>query len=157
MTNIVDAVRNESLHAKNSERLLGSSEIIESLFGKQKYIEKQQSKSGFTGLILSAAALVSTTTKSVIQKAMESTKTKTVVEWCNKNIGKSVHAKRVDAFQFLASGAIQNTFKDHLLKSVDVIGNNDINNTVSVETISSLYLSNKSEQKMSQFLLGDKG
>ncbi|MGB6976870.1 MAG: hypothetical protein WBE18_05390, partial [Gammaproteobacteria bacterium] len=96
---VVNFVKTESLNAKPKERLLGSSEIIESLFGKQKYIEKQQSKSGFTGLLLSLAALVSTTTKDVIRKAMESIKTKTVVEWHKKNIRKSVQAKRVEAFK----------------------------------------------------------
>lgn len=98
--NIIDFVKKESFKTKPSERLLGSSEIIESLFGKQKYIEKQQSKSGFTGLLLSIAAIVSKTTKNTIQKAMETIKTKTVLEWQDKNIGKSVQAKRIEAFCF---------------------------------------------------------
>jgi hypothetical protein len=33
-----------------------SSEVIESIFGKLKYLEKSQSTNGFTGLILSIAA-----------------------------------------------------------------------------------------------------
>ncbi len=94
---VINFVKSESLNARPTERLLGSSEIIESLFGKQKYIEKQQSKSGFTGLILSIAALVSETTVDVIQQAMASTKTKNVIDWQKKNIIKSVQAKRVEA------------------------------------------------------------
>lgn len=97
-TQVIDFVTAESLKAKPEERLLGSSEIIESLFGKQKQIEKQQSKSGFTGLLLSLAAVASKTTVDVIQKAMEATKTKVVTEWQKTNIGKSVQAKRIAAF-----------------------------------------------------------
>jgi hypothetical protein len=99
--NVVNFVKGESLNAKPMERLLGSSEIIESLFGKQKYIEKQQSKSGFTGLLLSLAAFASKTTKEVIQKAMVSIKTKTVIEWQKENIVKSVQAKKIEAFDSL--------------------------------------------------------
>jgi hypothetical protein len=94
---VISVVKTESLNAKPKERLLGSSEIIESLFGKQKHIEKQQSKSGFTGLLLSLAAIVSETTKNVVQEAMESVNTKTIIEWFKKNIGKSVQSKRISA------------------------------------------------------------
>jgi len=96
-TKAVDFVRAESLKAKPGERLLGSSEIIESLFGKQKQIEKQQSKNGFTGLLLSLAAVVSKTTVDVVQDAMKSTKTKAINTWQTINIGKSVQAKRIKA------------------------------------------------------------
>jgi hypothetical protein len=37
---------------KENERLLGSSEVIESVFGKQKYLEREYAKEGFTSLIL---------------------------------------------------------------------------------------------------------
>lgn len=97
----IDFVVGESLKAKPGERLLGSSEIIESIFGKQKHIEKQQSKSGFTGLILSLGALASKTTVDVVQKAMQSIKTKVVTKWHKDNIGKSVQAKKIFAFDLV--------------------------------------------------------
>ena len=96
---IITLVEKEAVTAKPNECLLGSSEIIESLFGKQKNIEKQHAKNGFTGLLLSLAACVSTTTIDVIKNAMESVKTKTVIEWYKNNIGKSVQAKRMSAFR----------------------------------------------------------
>jgi hypothetical protein len=96
---IIMLVEKESSYAKPQERLLGSSEIIESLFGKQKNIEKQHAKNGFTGLLLSLAACVSKTTTDVIKNAMESVKTKSVIEWYKTNIGKSVQAKRLSAFR----------------------------------------------------------
>jgi hypothetical protein len=42
----------EEKKAKPNEKLLGSSEIIESVFGKLKRIEGDQEKSGFTGNLL---------------------------------------------------------------------------------------------------------
>lgn len=92
---VVDFVKTQASHAKLGETLLGSSEIIESLFGKQKNIQKEQSKSGFTGLLLSLAALVSKTTIETIQQAIASVKTKAVNEWQKQNIGETVQAKRI--------------------------------------------------------------
>jgi hypothetical protein len=95
----IDFVKKEAVKAKAGERLLGSSEIIESLFGKQKNIEKEQSRSGFTGLLLALPALVSETSEAVIKKALASTPTKYIVDWCKKNIIKSIQAKRTEAFK----------------------------------------------------------
>ena len=47
---------------------------------------------------MSLAACVSKTTIDVIKNAMESVKTKTIIEWHKNNIGKSVQAKRISAF-----------------------------------------------------------
>jgi hypothetical protein len=68
----------ESLKAKPGEHVLGSSEVIESVLGRLKRLEQNQAKSGFTGLVLSVAAVVSKTTLDVVQQAMETVPTKTV-------------------------------------------------------------------------------
>jgi len=91
-------VKNESLKAKPEEHLLGSSEIIESVFGKLKRLEHNQAKSGFTALVLSVAAVVSETTQEVVQRAMETVPTKNVLEWTRLHLGQSVQAKRKIAF-----------------------------------------------------------
>jgi hypothetical protein len=95
---LLSFVEKESLKAKPNERLPGSSEVIESIFGKMKQLEQSQSNSGFTGLILSIAAMVSETTVDVIRKAMDTVRTKDVLEWCKKMLGESVQAKRKKAF-----------------------------------------------------------
>ncbi len=95
---LVDFVTTESLKAKPNERLLGSSEIIESVLGKTKRLEQDQSKNGFTGLILATAAMVSDTTQEVVAKAMETVPTKKVIEWIKEKLGQSVQAKRKIAF-----------------------------------------------------------
>ncbi len=73
-------MKKEALKARAGERLLGSSEIIESLFGKQKFLEKEQSRNGFTGLLLALPALVAETSESVIKMALESIPTKSITE-----------------------------------------------------------------------------
>jgi hypothetical protein len=91
-------VLEESLKAKPKERLLGSSEVIESVFGKLKRLEHDQAKSGFTSLLLSIAAMVSTTTKDVVEKALKTVPTKEIYGWCKKNIGQSVQSMRKEVF-----------------------------------------------------------
>jgi len=86
-------VEQESLKALPDERLLGSSEILESIFGKLKNLENDQSKSGFTVYLLSVAALVSETKTEVIQKAMENVPTRKIFEWFKEEIGQSLQSK----------------------------------------------------------------
>ncbi len=91
----------ESLQAAAQERLLGSSEVIESVFGKQKRLEHHQAHSGFTGLLLTLSAMVSVTTQDLIHKALETVSTKRVLQWCQQQLGPSVQAQRQHAFRTL--------------------------------------------------------
>ena len=95
---LLSFVREESANARPGERLLGSSEIIESVFGKLKHIEGAQSKQGFTGLNLSAAAMVGATSATVVQQAMETISVKAVQGWCQEMLGDSVQAQRQRLF-----------------------------------------------------------
>lgn len=95
---LIDFVAEESSHAAPDEVLVGSSEVLESLFGKFKELEGEQSKSGFTGLLLGLPAMVSHTTDEIIHKAIEAITTKKVLDWCKKHIGKSLQAKRKETF-----------------------------------------------------------
>ena len=94
---LVTFVAQEESKARPQERLLGSSEVIESVLGKLKRLEQHQAKSGFTGLILGIGAMVSTTTQEVIQKALETVPTQMVLAWCQETLGPSVQAKRREA------------------------------------------------------------
>ena len=93
---LLEFVKEQGDNAGIFERLLGSSEVIESVFGKQKRLEQDQAKSGFTGLVLGIAAIVSTTTSEVVKKAMETVRTRAVLDWCKENIGSSVQAKKIE-------------------------------------------------------------
>lgn len=98
---LVAFVAEEATQARPGERLLGSSEIIESVLGTMKRLEQDQAKSGFTGLILGLSAMVSTTTQEIIQKALETVPTKKVLAWCRETFGRSVQAKRREVFALL--------------------------------------------------------
>ena len=95
---LLEFVVENSAQATPDEKLVGSSEVLESLFGKCKNLEGDQAKSGFTGLLLSIPAMVSKTTGDIIQKAMEVVLTRNVLDWCKKYIGKSLQTKRREAF-----------------------------------------------------------
>jgi hypothetical protein len=90
-------VATESLKAKPHERLLGSSEVVESVLGNFKHVEGDQAKGGFTGLVLSLAAMVSTTTLEVVQQALATVPTQKVLTWCKQTLGTSVQGQRKKA------------------------------------------------------------
>ena len=76
------------------ERLMASTEVLESLFGAYKGLQGQQSQSGLTGLMLVLGALVSHWTPETIQEALEATPSKAVQAWITKHLGLTVQAQR---------------------------------------------------------------
>jgi hypothetical protein len=91
---LVAFVKHESRKAKKGERLPGSTEVLESAFGKQKVIEGNQSKGGFTGLLLALPALLGTITADTVRAALEFAKTADVTKWIRDNLGQSHQTKR---------------------------------------------------------------
>jgi hypothetical protein len=101
---LLEFVRDQSQAARPDERLLGSTECLESLIGKGKRLEGQQSRSGFTKMILGMAASVVKPTSQVIQSALEAVKTKDLHTWATENLQQTVQAKRRLAFVAPAAG-----------------------------------------------------
>jgi hypothetical protein len=95
---LLQFVSEEGAKAKAGERLVGSSEVIESIFGKWKRLEGEHPRSGLTGLVLALGALVSQTTAAIIKEALESVPTKTVLTWCREKLGKTLQATRRTLF-----------------------------------------------------------
>ena len=91
-------VRSQSALARNGERLIGSSECLESLLGKGKRLEGQQSKSGFTKMLLGLAAAVVRPTREYLEEAFARVKTEDVANWCRDHLGISLQAQRRQAF-----------------------------------------------------------
>jgi len=102
--NLLLFIEEQQSECKPGECLPGSTEVLESVLGKQKYIEGEQSKSGFTGLVLGIAAIVSETTSEIIRSAMELIPVKMVLEWQRKKLGPTVQARRKKAFGSARSG-----------------------------------------------------
>jgi hypothetical protein len=80
-------VADQSQSACGQERLLGSTEVLESLFGKLKRLEGQQNQSGFTKLVLGLAASVATLTQDYLCKALTEIQTKHISQWCEQHLG----------------------------------------------------------------------
>lgn len=91
-------VTDESSKIRQGERLLGTTEVLESCFGKLKMLEDGQSKSGFTGLVLSLGAMVSKWTAENIGEAMKQCRVRDVVDWCRSNLGPSIQSQRRQAY-----------------------------------------------------------
>jgi hypothetical protein len=102
-TELIEFVTIESSKARFGERLPGSTEVLESSFGKLKAIESDQSKSGFTGLVLSLGAMVSKWDGETIGKALERVGVHDVLEWCRRKLGISVQARRNRVYRRLTS------------------------------------------------------
>ena len=73
---------------------IGSSEIIESFFGKMKRMEGDQTSFGFTSLVLAAAATVGSTSIEMIEQALSTVKTRNIQEWITSQIGTSIQSRR---------------------------------------------------------------
>ena len=86
------------LHAtavrRPGELLIASTEILESLFGELKTLERQQAGSGLTGLMLALGAIVSTWTDEETTKALEATPWKAVQAWIDERVGPTVQSQR---------------------------------------------------------------
>ena len=93
--------RSVCLSTNFGERLVGSSEVLESLFGRFKHLEQSQARSGFTPLLLGLPALLASTTAEVIQQAMEHVSVNDVQTWCHSYLGRSVQAQRKEALNSL--------------------------------------------------------
>lgn len=78
----------------DGQRLIGSTEILESLFGEWKTLEGQQSESGMTGLMLAVGALTSRWSHEEIEKGLEATPWKAVEAWIDEHIGLTVQSQR---------------------------------------------------------------
>jgi hypothetical protein len=97
-------VADQSAQAREGEVLQGSSEVLESLIGKGKRLEGQQSKSGFTKMLLAIAAAVVKPSKDYVAAAFEGVKVRHVIDWCKEKLGTSLQAKRRRAFATCQAG-----------------------------------------------------
>lgn len=97
-------VAEQSSAAVGEEHLPGSTECLESLIGKGKRLEGQQSRSGFTKMVLGMAASVAEPTVEHIRTALEEVKTHDVTAWCKEKLGVSVQAQRRQALPPLLNG-----------------------------------------------------
>lgn len=93
-TQLIEFLRAEAKKLLPNEQMSVSTEILESCFGKLKHIEKTQSTSGFTSLVLSLGAMLAPLTEENIYRSMDTVKLKDVTEWAKLAIGKTLQSAR---------------------------------------------------------------
>ena len=91
---VVSFVAEQTAPLAPGEHLPGSSEVIESLIGKGKRLEGQQSKGGFTRMVLGLAAAVVNPTSAYLQQALETIGTQHVTQWTKAHLGPSLQGLR---------------------------------------------------------------
>jgi hypothetical protein len=95
---LVAFVAQQARRTGPGERFPGSTEVLESAFGRFKQLEKQQARGGFTSLLLGFGALLADVTIHTIRTALEHSRTKDVYTWCKEHLGPTVFSQRKRAF-----------------------------------------------------------
>jgi hypothetical protein len=96
---LAEFVARQAKPLKRGERVPGTSEVIESAFGKFKTVERDQARGGFTGLLLGLAACVAERTQEVVHETLTKTRTREVIAWIKEKLGDTVGSKRRIAYQ----------------------------------------------------------
>lgn len=95
---ITDFLISETAAMKDEQILLGTSDIIESVFGKFKIFSAKNPMKEIGRSILTMPILTSEVTIDEVKEAMETISDKKLSEWLESNIGVSLFAKRRNAY-----------------------------------------------------------
>ncbi len=79
-------------------RLPTSTEVLESVFGRYKQLERQHSHGGFTSWLASFSTLLRPTTANEIETAFAQVSTKDMRAWVKENLGNTLHSKKNQAY-----------------------------------------------------------
>jgi hypothetical protein len=102
-------IESQGGQAREGERLLGSSEVLESIIGKFKHVAGERGQHGLTGMVLSIGALLGHIAVETVQEAMTQTTTHEVWNWCRSHLGVTVQSVRQRLTQALHSEQKQKT------------------------------------------------
>lgn len=91
---LLEFVQEEGKQTQAGERLLGSSEVLESIIGRFKYMAGEHGQHGMTGMVLSIGALVGSQVVATVQTAMNETTNHDVWTWCRSHLGSTVQGIR---------------------------------------------------------------
>lgn len=95
---ITDFLISETAAMKDEQILLGTSDIIESVFGKFKIFSAKNPMKEIGRSVLTMPILTSEVTIEEVKEAMETISDKKLSEWLESNIGVSLFAKRRKAY-----------------------------------------------------------
>jgi hypothetical protein len=84
--------------ARPGERLIGSTEVLESLIGKYKRLQALHSAHGMTQMILALGAIVGRRCRDSIRQALTHITTRHVADWSRTHLGQTLQSRRRHAF-----------------------------------------------------------
>jgi hypothetical protein len=87
-------VQEQARQTRKGERILGSSEVLESIIGKFKCVAGEQGQHGLTGMVLSIGALVGHVTVEAVQAALADVSNRDVWDWCQTHLGTTLQGVR---------------------------------------------------------------
>lgn len=76
------------------ERLIGSTEVLESVIGKYKRVQSCHSKGGMTAMLLSLGTMLGKLTPQTIKHALEAIRSADVDTWCREHLGITLQSQR---------------------------------------------------------------
>ena len=91
---LLEFVQEEARQTREGERLLGSSEVLESIIGKFKCVAGERGQHGLTGMVLSIGALVGHVTVEAVQAALMEVPNRDVWNWCQTHLGPTLQSLR---------------------------------------------------------------
>jgi len=91
---LLEFVQDQAQQARKGERLLGSSEVLESIIGKFKCVAGERGQHGLTGMVLSIGALVEHVTVGAVQAALAEVPNQDVWNWCQTHLGTTLQGLR---------------------------------------------------------------
>lgn len=91
---LLEFVKEQCQGLNEGERLPGSTEVVETCMGKLKRLEGEQSKGGFTGLLLGLGAVVGKKDDHSVEELFQQVAIKEVRAWIKDNLGQTVQAAR---------------------------------------------------------------
>lgn len=118
---LTEFLLNQLKGIKFGEWFIGSSEILESLFGKIKYMEREQRAFGFTSLILAAMAAVGPLDKKIVAEAMGSVKRSDIDRWAAQEIDQSVQFQRGQIKRIVANSIVKSSGMENVGQKVSGI------------------------------------
>jgi hypothetical protein len=95
---LLEFVSQQATLATNTERLPGSSEVLESIIGKYKTLQGEHGQFGVTSMVLAIGAFVGRLTQSIIRSALSTVTTKTLGQWEQTHLGSTIQSQRKQAF-----------------------------------------------------------
>jgi hypothetical protein len=91
---ILAFLQEESVGLAVGEKLIGSTEVLESVIGKYKRLQSTHSKGGMTAMLLSIGAMIGRQTTSVLKQGLEAVRFADVEAWCQTHLGLTLHTQR---------------------------------------------------------------